>query len=112
MRLLALLLLVAPIASADTVDVFDYDIGVRSIFTDCKWINYNRDAICGGISFSPNDDRMPNVAGYSIMPITMHSGPFSGSWSNCALTDVHGTGNGTVYHRYDCKAQPILRRKP
>lgn len=112
MKFFALLLLAAPIASADTVDVFDYDLGLQSRFTSCEWVSYNKEAICGARVDVPNYDRMPDIAGYSIIAPTMHYGPFTGYWAGCALTDVHGIGDGVVYHRFDCAPQAILRIQP
>ena len=112
MKALLFALLLAPMANADTVDVFDYDLGLQSRFTSCEWVSYNKEAICGARVDLPYTSRMPNIDGYSIIVPTMHYGPFEATWAGCAVTDVHGIGDGVVYHRFDCSIQAILRIQP
>jgi hypothetical protein len=105
MKLFSLLLLASSCASADTIDVFDFENHMQNQFTSCTWTGAS--AICGGILSVAHPDPAPSVAGFPELSPVITVGCFVYSFNQCFETDVHGLPGGGVYYRLDC---PSLSR--
>jgi hypothetical protein len=98
----ALFLLVSCAASADTIDIFDYQAHMQHQFTGCIWTGDN--AQCMSQLDVAHPDPTPSVAGFPELSPMVAIGCFVYQWEQCFQTDVHGLPDGTVYYRLDCPA--------